>query len=169
MIIALGNDHAGYTQREVVLRVIKDLEHQVLDLGCNSDASVDYPDIAEKVARKVMNGEAERGILICGTGIGMSLVANKFPGIRCSVCTDEYGARMARAHNNANVLALRGREIASEINERITYIWLSTLFEGGRHERRLSKISALEETIARELCSKNRLHKHNRPGTQGSD
>ena len=136
----------------MVLRVIKDLEHDVIDLGTFSIQSVDYPDIAEAVARKVSGGEAERGILICGTGIGMSIVANKFPGIRCSVCTDEYAARMARAHNNANILALRGREIDPEMTERITRVWLSTYYEGGRHEKRIDKIGRLEENIAREIC-----------------
>ncbi|MCD6386205.1 ribose 5-phosphate isomerase B [Candidatus Sumerlaeota bacterium] len=154
MKIALGNDHAGYEQREVVLRVIEGLGYEVVDLGTFSPEPVDYPDIAEAVVRKVLNGEADRGILICGTGIGMGMVANKFPGIRCSVCTDEYAARMARAHNNANVLALRGREIDKAVNERIVRIWLSTHFEGGRHKRRVDKITTLEEQIAREICGK---------------
>ena len=152
MKIAFGNDHAGVNQREMIFRVVQALGHEIIDCGTNSPESVDYPDIAEQVTRMVVSGKAERGIIMCGTGIGMSMVANKFPGIRCSVCTDEYGARMARAHNNANVLALRGREFDAVKNEQIVRIWLTTHFEAGRHERRVHKIHLLEEKIAREIC-----------------
>ncbi len=154
MKIAVGNDHAGLGQREMVLRVVRSLGHETIDCGTESKRSVDYPDFAIAVAKKVASGEAQRGILVCGTGIGMSIVANKFPGIRCSVCTDIYGARMARAHNNANVLALRGREVDTAQNEEILRIWLTTQYEGGRHERRIDKITRMEDTIAREICGK---------------
>lgn len=152
MKIAFGNDHAAVRQRDMIFRVVQALGHEIIDYGTSSNEAVDYPDIAEQVARMVMEGKAERGILMCGTGIGMAIVANKFPGIRCSVCTDEYGARMARAHNNANLLALRGREFDAAKNEQIVRIWLTTHFEAGRHERRIQKIQILEEKIAREIC-----------------
>jgi ribose 5-phosphate isomerase B len=153
MKVALGNDHAGIEQRAAVIKVLQELGHQVLDFGTSTPDAVDYPDIAEQVARAVLNNEADRGILLCGTGIGMSIAANKFPGIRCSCCTDEYAAKMARAHNNANVLALRSREIESSMNEEIIRTWFTTDFEGGRHTKRVDKISKLEETIARKICS----------------
>ena len=154
MRIALGNDHAGHPARIPVIRAIEALGHEVVDCGVKEATSVDYPMIAAQVARLVTSEQADRGILICGTGIGMSIVANKFPGIRCACCTDEYSAQMSRSHNNSNILSLRARDIDYEQNEKIVRAWLVTEFEGGRHLRRVEQISQLEEEIAREICSK---------------
>ncbi|RME64609.1 MAG: ribose 5-phosphate isomerase B, partial [Nitrospirae bacterium] len=109
--------------------------------------SVDYPDFAEKVSMAVSSGEVQRGILICGTGIGMSIVANKFPGVRATLCYDLYTARMAREHNDSNILVLGGRITAEEMAKQIVKVWIETPFEGGRHERRLLKIKTIEEKL----------------------
>ncbi len=149
MKIAFGNDHRGYKVRPIILKAINDLGHEVIDIGAFTPDPVDYPDIASIVATKVANGEADRGILVCGTGIGMAIAANKIPRVRAAVVTDEYGARMARAHNNANVLALRGEGMPSQLIDNIVRIWLSTQFEGGRHQRRLDKITQLEKHLGK--------------------
>ena len=112
--------------------------------------SVDYPDFGEAVARKVSTGAAELGLLVCGTGIGMSIVANKFPRVRAALVTDEFMARMAKEHNNANVLVLGGRVLDLELAKRMVAIWLDTTFEGGRHQQRLDKIARLEESLRTE-------------------
>ncbi len=144
MKIAIGADHAGFAAKEEIKSVIKALGHQVLDAGPGSDASVDYPDFAEKVARAVASREADRGVLICGTGIGMSIAANKVRGIRAAVITDEKTADLSRRHNDANVFCAGARitpvvKIAESLK-----VWLETPFEGGRHQNRVGKISALE-------------------------
>ncbi|MCX7766590.1 MAG: ribose 5-phosphate isomerase B [Candidatus Sumerlaeia bacterium] len=149
MKIAFGNDHRGYKVRNIILKAISDLGHEVVDVGTFTPDAVDYPDIANIVATKVANGEVDRGILVCGTGIGMAIAANKIPGVRAAVVTDEYGARMARAHNNANVLALRGEGIPPQLLDNIVRIWLSTQFEGGRHQRRLDKITQMEKRLGK--------------------
>lgn len=145
MKIAIGADHAGFAAKEEIKAVIKALGHTVLDQGTTSDASVDYPDYAEKVARAVVGGEADRGVLICGTGIGMAIAANKVDGIRAAVITDEKTATLSRQHNDANVFAAGARitpvvKIAESLK-----VWLQTPFEGGRHQGRVGKISALEK------------------------
>ena len=146
MKIAFANDHAA-----VPLMRAKLVEHleagndEVIDYGSDSSEPVDYPDQAAKAVKAVLNGEADRAVLVCGTGIGMSIAANKFPGIRCALCTDEYAARMAREHNDANVLALRGRQIDPEQNLRVLDAFLGAEYLGGRHQRRLDKIARLEE------------------------
>jgi len=145
MKIALGSDHAGFELKEDLRAFLAERQVEVLDLGAFSEASVDYPDVAVKVAETVSRGEAERGVLICGTGIGMSIVANRFAGVRAALCHDVYTARMSREHNNANVLALGGRLIGKGLAREILKVWLESEFQGGRHERRISKISALEE------------------------
>jgi ribose 5-phosphate isomerase B len=117
----------------------------VIDDGPASDEAVDYPDFAALVARKVSKGEVERGILICGTGLGMAIAANKFPGVRAANCADEVTAELSRRHNDLNVLCLSGDLLSSRITERLVEIWLDTEFEGGRHKRRVSKIRQLEE------------------------
>jgi len=119
----------------------------VVDLGTDNDDSVDYPDFAEKVASAVSHGAADCGILVCGTGIGMSIVANKFPGVRAALVTDEYMARMAKEHNNANILVLGGRVLEAMSAARIVAVWLDAVFEGGRHQRRLDKIAQLEADV----------------------
>jgi ribose 5-phosphate isomerase B len=146
MKIAIGADHAGFAAKEEIKNVIKALGHSFIDVGTTSDSSVDYPDYAEKVARAVVSGEAERGVLICGTGIGMSIAANKVHGIRAALCNDLYTARMSREHNDANVLAMGGRIVAFGLADEIVALWLGTAFEGGRHQRRVDQIMEIERT-----------------------
>ena len=149
MKIALGSDHGGYQLKTDITEFLTGRSIEVLDLGTNSDASVDYPDFGEKVARTVASGEAEAGIVICGTGIGISIAANKIPGIRAALVTDSYMARMAKEHNNANVLALGGRVIDQSRACEIVAAWLDSSFEGGRHQARLDKIAQLEKAFCR--------------------
>lgn len=143
-MIAVGSDHGGLELKNAVLASLRCREIQCSDYGTDGTASVDYPDFAEKVAKAVANGEAEAGILICGTGIGMSIAANKIPGIRAALVHDEFTARMAGEHNNANILVLGGRVLTPEQGARLVDIWLSSGFEGGRHQQRLDKIAGLE-------------------------
>ena len=139
MKIAIGCDHTGVDLKRALLdSVLK--EHEVIDIGTNSKESVDYPDIAKPVARAVAAGEVERGILICGTGIGMAMAAGKIKGIRAARCSEPYSAEMSRRHNDANVLCFGARVIGSGMAEKIVEKWLSTPFEGGRHARRVGKI-----------------------------
>jgi ribose 5-phosphate isomerase B len=145
MKIAIGADHAGFAVKEEIRTVLKALGHAVLDLGTTGEASVDYPDFAEKVARAVVSGEAERGVLICGTGIGMSIAANKVPGIRAAVVSDEKTAALSRQHNDANVFCAGARvtpvvKIAESLK-----VFLQTPFEGGRHQNRVNKITGIEK------------------------
>jgi len=147
--IAVASDHAGYRLKEYIKEFLKREGYQVLDLGTNSPESVDYPDYAAKLAELVSKSRVDRGILICGTGIGMSIVANKFPGVRAALCWSEETAALSRRHNNANVLCLGGRVLKPEEAVRILKVWLSTEFEGGRHLRRIEKIRKIEEEIRR--------------------
>jgi ribose 5-phosphate isomerase B len=144
MKIALGSDHAGFELKEDLRAYLAELKIEALDLGTYSEDSADYPDVAAKVAEKVARGEVERGLLICGTGIGMSIVANRFAGVRAALCHDLYTARISREHNNANILALGGRLIGKGLAREILKVWMETEFQGGRHERRIRKIAALE-------------------------
>jgi ribose 5-phosphate isomerase B len=145
MKIAIAADHAGYAAKEEIKAVIKSMGHEVLDQGTNSDASVDYPDYAEKVARAVVGGKADRGVLICGTGIGMSIAANKVDGIRAALITDEKTADLSRRHNDANVFCA-GSRITSVVKiAECLKVWLQTEFEGGRHVVRVGKIAGLEK------------------------
>jgi ribose 5-phosphate isomerase B len=141
MKIIIGSDHAGFPLKEALKKAIGGMT----DIGTGSADSVDYPDFGARVARAVSSGEYDRGILICGSGIGMSIVANKFPGIRAALCTDTEAARLSRMHNDANVLVLAGRRTDPEMAVAITRVWLDTPFEGGRHERRLEKIRNIEK------------------------
>ncbi|NWF53339.1 MAG: ribose 5-phosphate isomerase B [Syntrophaceae bacterium] len=145
MKIALGSDHAGFELKEDLRAYLTERQVAFLDLGTFSEAPVDYPDVAAKVAEKVCRGEVARGLLICGTGIGMSIVANRFAGVRAALCHDIYTARISREHNDANILALGGRLIGKGLAREILKTWLETEFQGGRHERRVQKISALGE------------------------
>jgi len=147
MIIAIGSDHAGFGLKEDVLALLKGTAAEVIDCGTNTTASVDYPDFGEKVSRMVSAGEVDRGILICGTGIGMSMVANKFPNVRAALCNDLFCAKMSRLHNDANVLVLGGRIIGKDLAAEIVRTWLDTAFEGDRHMRRLQKIKKIEDTV----------------------
>jgi ribose 5-phosphate isomerase B len=143
--IAIGADQEGFDLKQKIIEFLTAQEHQVLDLGIHEVKSVDYPDIAEKVARTVTAGEAERGIIICGTGIGVSMAANKISGIRAALCTDCYTARMARQHNDAQVLCLGGQVVGAGLALNIVQIFLTTEAEGGRHARRVGKINGLDE------------------------
>lgn len=145
--IALAADHGGYELKEVVKQMLDDRAIPYLDFGTNSDESCDYPDYAELAARSVSEGNSERGIFCCGSAAGMVIVANKFPSVRAVACHNEWAARMSRLHNDANVLALGGRVVSLEEAERIVAIWLETEFEGGRHSRRLDKISDIEDAF----------------------
>lgn len=146
-MIVIGSDHGGLELKSVLCEALRQRGLEIADLGTDNGDSVDYPDFAEKVAGAVSHGEAERGILICGTGIGMSIVANKFPGVRAALVTDEYMARMAKEHNNANVLVLGGRVLEAMTACRIVGVWLDAVYEGGRHQRRLDKIAQLEADV----------------------
>lgn len=139
--IALGADHGGYELKGQIKRLLLELGHSVEDLGCNSSESVDYPDLATAVSGKIIDNGCEVGILICGTGIGMSMAVNRDPRIRAALCHDEFTARLSREHNNANVLCLGARVIGPGLAESIVKIWLSTSFSGGRHQRRIDKFS----------------------------
>lgn len=147
MRAAIGCDHAGVGLKNEILPILEELVIEWKNFGTDSEESVDYPDFGEKVAEEVSKGNFDRGILICGTGIGMSIVANKFPGIRAALCNDAYSAKMSRLHNDANVLILPGRVIDNEAAKIIVKIWFSTPFEGGRHQRRLDKIKAIEAKV----------------------
>jgi ribose 5-phosphate isomerase B len=146
MKIAIGADHAGFAAKEEIKTVIKALGHIVIDEGTSSEASVDYPDFALKVAHAVASGEADKGVLICGTGIGMSIAANKVDGIRAAVVSDEKTAALSRQHNDANVFCAGSRTTpVLKIAESLK-VWLQTTFEGGRHLNRVAKISAIEKS-----------------------
>lgn len=148
MKIALGSDHGGYQLKENLKKYLKELNVEYKDFGCNSEKSVDYPDIGFKIAREVKNRNYDKGILICGTGIGMSIVANKIKGIRASLCHDVFSARYSREHNDANILTLGGRVIDSGLAKEIVKVWLNTDFSGEeRHLKRLNKIKQEEDKI----------------------
>ena len=139
--IALGADHGGYELKGQIGRLLLELGHDVEDLGCYSSDSVDYPDLAAAVSEKICTASCDAGILICGTGIGMSMAINRNPRIRAALCHDEFTARLSREHNNANVLCLGARVTGPGLAESIVRIWLGTSFTGGRHQRRIDKFS----------------------------
>lgn len=146
-MIVLGSDHGGLELKHAVLRLLAERGLETQDMGTDNGDSVDYPDFAEKVALAVSRGDAAQGILICGTGIGMSIAANKYPGVRAALVTDEYMAQMARQHNNANILVLGGRVMTEQNVERLVQVWLDAEYEGGRHQRRLDKIARIEQEV----------------------
>ncbi len=141
MNIAIGSDHGGFALKKVILPLLQELGHDIQDVGCYDTASVDYPDFASSVCENVSKGEADCGILICGTGIGMSMAANKKEGIRAALCNDHYTACMSREHNDANVLCLGERVTGPGVAEEIVRVWLETSFGGGRHLRRIELFS----------------------------
>lgn len=145
MKIAIASDHGGYAYKQELIPLLEEMGHQVLDMGCGGLASVDYPDYGIPCANAVAGGEADRGLVICGTGIGISIAANKVRGIRCALCTDPVMARLTRAHNDANMLALGGRIIGIEVAKEIVRVFLATDFHGGRHQNRIDKITQYEE------------------------
>jgi len=146
-MVVIGSDHGGLQLKAVLCEALRQRGLDVRDMGTDNGDSVDYPEFAEKVAGAVSRGEADCGILVCGTGIGMSIVANKFPGVRAALVTDEFMAQMAKEHNNANVLVLGGRVLDAPTASRLVGIWFDAAFEGGRHQRRLDKIAELEADV----------------------
>jgi len=143
MKIALGSDHAGFETRQAIARRLREAGHEILDCGCEGEESCDYPDFGAAVGRVVAAGDAERGIVVCGTGIGIGIAANKVPGIRAATVHDRYTAEMSRAHNDANVLCLGGRVLDRQHAVELAEHWLTVPFEGGRHGRRVDKLNAL--------------------------
>lgn len=144
MKIGIASDHGGFELKEYLKEYLKKSGIEVSDFGTNSEEPVDYPIYGERCARAVANGEVERGVVCCGTGIGISIAANKVKGIRCALCTDENMARLSRQHNNANMLALGGRTTSNEEAKKILDAWLITEFEGGRHQRRIDMIDNIK-------------------------
>lgn len=141
MKIAISSDHGGFALKQRVVAQLKELEHEIDDLGCHSTESVDYPRFADDVCEQVAEGRADAGILICGTGIGMSMAANRNKKIRAALCHDEYTARMSREHNNANILCLGERVLGPGVVEGVVKVWLTTEFAGGRHQNRIDQFS----------------------------
>ena len=147
MKIAVGSDHRGFQVKNKILGQVEELGHTGTDFGPSSADSIDYPDIGAKVAQAVSDSKFDRGILICGTGIGMCIVANKFPGVRAASCHDDVTAEMSRRHNDANILCLSADLLGERLVTRMVEIWLTTEFEGGRHARRLEKITQYEHPV----------------------
>ena len=144
MKIAMGNDHTAVELKNIIKEFVEEKGYQVLDLGTNSSESCDYPVYGEKVGRAVASKEADLGIVICGTGVGISLAANKVKGIRACVCSEPYTAKLSRMHNNSNVLAFGARVVGSELAKMITEEWLNAQYEGGRHQRRVDMLMEIE-------------------------
>ncbi len=148
MKLAIGCDHGGFELKEEILKFLNTIDNiAVSDFGPSGKESVDYPDFGKKVSEAVSNGSMDRGILVCGTGIGMSIVANRFPNVRAALCHDHFTARMSREHNDANVLVMGERVIGKGVALEIVQTWLDTEFVGGRHQKRLDKIRQLERSI----------------------
>lgn len=145
MRIAVGADHRGFSIHNKVVELLNRLGHEVRDMGTFGEDPVDYPDVAAAVARLVSEGQVDRGILICGTGLGMCIAANKFPNVRAAPCHDDLTAEMSRRHNDLNVLCLSADMLGERLIDRMIEIWLNTPFEGGRHARRVEKIALLEQ------------------------
>ena len=154
MKIAIASDHRGFHVKSRILSQVTDLGHEIVDLGPLTSEIVDYPDYGAKGSRAVSDGQVDRAILICGSGIGMSIVANKFPGVRAALCHDELTAEMSRRHNDANVLCLSADLLGERLTLRMIEIWLETEFEGGRHARRIGKIAEFEHQmeVAQSQC-----------------
>jgi ribose 5-phosphate isomerase B len=146
MRIAIGADHAGFLLKEHLKGTLTKLGHQIDDLGTHSEASVDYPPICAAVARAVVSGRADRGVVLGGSGQGEQIAANKVRGVRAALCNDLYTARVSRAHNDANVLSMGGRVVAFGLADEILTLWLNTAYEGGRHQKRLDQIAEIENS-----------------------
>lgn len=153
-MIALGCDHGGLDLKEALLEYLRSKGLDVRDFGTRGREAVDYPDFGKEVSRCVSSGQAERGVLICTSGIGMSIIANKFPGVRAALVQDIEGARSSREHNDSNVLVLSGAKTAGALAREIVDVWLTTPFAGGRHQRRIDKISQIEVDLGTVLSSK---------------
>ena len=145
MKISIGSDHGGYALKQEIAEYLRQQGHEVVDCGCHSTESCDYPDFAAAAAKAVASGQCDRGVVICSTGIGISIAANKVPGIRCALCGDIYSAEMTRRHNNANMLAMGAHLTAPVLAKKILDVFLSTEFEGGRHQRRIDKIDHIND------------------------
>lgn len=145
MKIALGSDHGGFDLKQAIYNHLKEQGHEVIDFGTDSHDSCDYPLIAQPVANAVVKGEVDRGILICGTGIGIGIAANKVPGIRAALCHDTFSAKASRNHNNANILTMGQRVVGEGLALAIVDTWIASEFEGGRHERRVNEIADIEK------------------------
>lgn len=141
MKIAIGADHGGYELKQKIIVLLEKLNHEIYDVGCNTTQSVDYPSFAEAVCERIIHGESAGGILVCGTGIGMSIAANRNRKIRAANCHNEYTARMSREHNDANVLCIGARVLGEGVVEEIVRVWLETEFAGGRHQQRVQQYS----------------------------
>ena len=145
--IAIASDHGGFDLKESVVCSLQEKGLEIEDLGPSNDDSVDYPDYGIKLAQAIVEQKVERGIVICGTGVGMSIVVNRFPGIRGTLCSDAYTAKMCREHNDSNILIMGGRVVSKDLALEIVRIWLKTEFEGGRHQRRLDKINEINANL----------------------
>ena len=145
MKIALGCDHGGLEHKNAIGEFLKESGHEVVDFGIYEQVSVDYPDIAKKVCESIIKGETERGILVCGTGIGMSIAANKYKGIRAAACSEHFSAKYTRLHNNPNILCLGGRVVGVGTAIELAELFVNTEFEGGRHQNRIDKIAEIEK------------------------
>lgn len=150
MKIAIGSDHRGYEVKTKIIEHLKKLGHDSVDCGAHDCNSIDYPDIATAVAEKIVDGEVDRGILICGSGIGMAITANKFPGVRAATCHDDLTAEMSRRHNNVNVMCLSADLLGERLIDRMVDLWINTEFEKGRHQRRVDKISEVEKRFSKD-------------------
>jgi len=149
MRIGVGNDHAAVELREIIIKYLKNAGHEVFEFGAKEGEKCDYPVPGRDVAEAIVSGEVDKGVLICGTGIGISLAANKVPGIRAAVCSEPYSAKMAALHNNAQIIAFGARVVGSEMAKMIVDTFLSTEYEGGRHQNRLDIITEIEEKYSR--------------------
>jgi ribose 5-phosphate isomerase B len=147
MKVAVGGDHRGFQAKQLVKAIVTQMGHECVDLGTDSENPVDYPDIAYAVAKAVSEKKADKGILICATGLGMSIAANKIRGIRAALCHDELSAYVSRDHNDANILCLSGDQVGEVLLRKIVETWLTTDFIGGRHQRRVNKINAIERGV----------------------
>ena len=154
MRIAIGTDHRGFELRAKLIELLQKLGHEVEDVGTFTPDAIDYPDVAAQVASKVSRGEVERGILVCGTGLGMCIAANKFSGVRATPCHDDITAELSRRHNDSNVLCLSADLLGERLIDRMIEIWLAAPFDGGRHQRRIQKITDLEHRVEEELREK---------------
>lgn len=152
--ITIGNDHGAVELKDILVSFLKDKSYDVFDCGVSCGETTDYPDIAAKVAYEIIHKKAARGILLCGSGVGISIAANRFPLIRAALCHDEYTARMSRLHNDANVLIMGGRTTGIETAKGITEVWLNTEFEGGRHKSRIDKLDEIANDAWRIFLSK---------------
>jgi len=152
MRIGIASDHRGYQMKLRLVQFTESLGHEVVDYGPESGESVDYPDYAARVAAAITSGDVDRGVLICGTGIGMCIAANKYSGVRAAPCHDSVTAEYSRLHNDANVICLSADQLSDQLAEQVIQIWLKTEFEHGRHSRRLQKISEIEKGLGTELA-----------------